>query len=114
MQTAVVDLATNTFCADGSFAALPNHLVVTVAATPLPRTQRYSGDPKNPVREATDVEIAAFDAAQKDAAAQVAIDASVDVKAAVITALWGRLGRQPTGQEIATERARFIVVRKSL
>jgi hypothetical protein len=36
------------------------------------------------------------------------------IKAAVLTSLWGRLGRQPTPAEIVAERTRYIQLWKAL
>lgn len=110
---ATVDKATGEFTAaahpgDASFQ------LVKLPRNPDPARERYSGDPANPFTPKTAAETAAYFSALKDTAAGDAIDASVDLKAAMITALWGRLGRQPTLQEIAAERARFVTIRKSL
>jgi hypothetical protein len=51
--------------------------------------------------------------AQTDADAQASVDSRA-LKAAVLTSLWGRLGRQPTAAEISAERARFVGIYKSL
>lgn len=52
-------------------------------------------------------------AAQLDADAMSNVDVKA-IKAAVVCSLWGRLGRQPTGPEIAAERTRFIQIYKAL
>lgn len=52
-------------------------------------------------------------AAQTDADAQSLVDNKA-IKAAVLTSLWGRLGRQPTAQEISAERTRYVAIYKSL
>lgn len=51
---------------------------------------------------------------QKDAEAKGSIDGMRAIKAAMITALWGRLNRQPTAAEIAAERTRFVNIYKAL
>lgn len=52
-------------------------------------------------------------AAQLDAEATNNID-DKKIKAAVITGLWRRLGRQPTGPEIASERTLYMQIYKAL
>lgn len=74
---------------------------------PNPRLQRYTG---TAVRAATPAEIEAYDTAHQNAAAARELDASRVTKTLVILQLWGRLGRQPTAAEVATERARFIAI----
>lgn len=56
----------------------------------------------------------ATDTALPDEQAAEQIDNLKAIKAAVLCALWGRLGRQPTGAEINTERTRFLNVYKAL
>jgi hypothetical protein len=57
--------------------------------------------------------IAVGKAAVLEQAAQRDADSKM-IKAAVLTALWGRLGRQPTVQEILAERNRFIAIYEAL
>ena len=56
----------------------------------------------------------AADTALVDEQAAQQVDGMKAIKAAVICALWGRLGRQPTGAEINAERTRFMNVYKAL
>lgn len=56
----------------------------------------------------------AADTALVDELAAQQIDGLKAIKAAVICALWGRLGRQPTGAEINAERTRFLNIYKAL
>jgi hypothetical protein len=51
--------------------------------------------------------------AQADGDAQATIDSRA-IKAAVLTSLWGRLGRQPLAAEVSAERARFVQIYKTL
>ena len=76
-------------------------------------TQRWDLATDKP-RPATAAELAAVASAALDADAQRQIDDMKALKAAVICALWGRLGRQPSAPEIAAERTRFIAVYKAL
>lgn len=78
---------------------------------PDPRLFRVSA---GALRQATAQEIADFDAAAADASAKTDFDGLRGVKAAVVTSLRGRLGRQPTAQEIAAERTVFIAIYKLL
>jgi hypothetical protein len=59
-KTAVVDPAALTFCEDGMASG---RIVVQVPDNPDPRRHRYSGDPLNPIRDATLDELAAAVAA---------------------------------------------------
>jgi hypothetical protein len=86
-------------------------LVDDSSAHPDPRTVRAS---VAGFRPATATEIAAFDAASADAQAQNDIDTEKKIRSAVITSLWGRLGRQPTAAEIQAERSRFVTVYKNI
>ncbi len=75
------------------------------------RLQRYNG---SALRGATTQEIADYDAAQLDERAVRAFDVDKAIKAAILTSLRGRLGRNPTQAEINAERAVFIAVYKTL
>jgi hypothetical protein len=91
----------------------PTQMERTTAVPVDPVTQRWNIATDKP-RAATSAEIAAAAAALQDADAQQQFDGQRAVKAALIAALWGRLGHQPTAAEIAAERARFIAIYKGL
>ena len=110
-MTAVADVSTSKWCPDG---LAPGRIVVSVPTNPDVRLHRYTGDPANPIRNATAQEIADADAEQADAVAKREIDNARALRAMLITGLWGRLNRQPTVPEIAAERTRFIAVYKAL
>lgn len=83
---------------------------VEEGVVPNPRLHRFNGT----LRAATPAEISAYDTAHTDEVAGREIDNSKAIRAAVLCSLWGRLGRQPTGVEIAAERARFLAIYKAL
>jgi hypothetical protein len=64
-------------------------------------------------RAATSAEITAASQAVVDATAQNDIDTDKKIRAAVLTSLRGRLGRNPTAAEIAAERAVFVAIYKN-
>ena len=78
---------------------------------PDPRLKRV--DNLGQLRDATTAEITAYDNELEDASAAEIAD-KLDIKAAVITSLWGRLNRQPTLAEINAEKNRYIQVHKLL
>lgn len=93
-------------------SALEGAINVVEGTRPSPRLHRHDGI--GGLREATPQEVAAYDSAQNDAISAREIDDLKAIKAAVLCSLWGRLGRQPTGAEIAAERSRFIAIYKTL
>ena len=70
-KTAVADPVTGLFCEDGM---KPGRIVVPVPDNPDPRRHRYSGDPEDPIRDATPSEIAYADAATATVREQAAFD----------------------------------------
>lgn len=69
-------------------------------------------------RAAGDALLASYDydadTVARDERAAREFDAAKALKAAVLTSLWGRLGRQPTANEINAERTRFLTIYKAL
>ena len=112
-MTAIVDTQTGEFL-DSGRAEDARFVRVTVPRNPDPATEKYSGNPGDPIAAKSGVEIAAFASARADADAAMQFDGTKMLKAVVIAALWGRLGRQPTPAEIATERTRILSVFKAL
>jgi hypothetical protein len=107
--TAIVDPVTNQFCDDGM---APGRIVVSVPDTPTPRLQRYSGDSANPFRDATQQEIAAYDASK--VAARVAAIMTPEQTAFMQWVLTRLLGRTPAAQELSTARAELGAIYKSI
>lgn len=54
------------------------------------------------------------DAALRAETEAACIDDAKALRAAILTALWGRLGRQPTPAEVAAERSRFLNIYRTL
>jgi hypothetical protein len=54
------------------------------------------------------------DSTYQDEGAAKAFDSMKAIKAVAISALWGRLGRQPTGAEIQSERTRILNIYRTL
>lgn len=109
-STAIVDPALGVFCEDGM---KDGRIVVKVPRNPDPRTDRYSGDPLNPIRSATAQELADVDAAAADALINAQFNSKAG-RALLLTAMWFALGHQPTAQEAATAKTRFAAIFKSL
>lgn len=112
--TALVDTETGQFLVDGK----PRE-GARFQRVPLPRnpgfSERYTGDPDDPFRPATAQELAAETATSLDVQAdRQEIDLPPTIRAVLITQLWGRLGRQPTAQELQTERTRYKQILRSL
>lgn len=107
--TAIIDPVTNQFCIDGM---APGRVVVTVPDTPSPRTQRYSGDPENPFRDATQQEISNYDAAI--VSTRVASIMTPEQTAFMTWVLTRLLGRTPTAQELTTARTEIGTIYKTI
>lgn len=77
-------------------------------------TERYDATSSTKRRPATQAELDIATATRIDTEARKSIDEMRAIKTAILTSLWGRLGRQPTAVEIATERTRFVEIYKTL
>jgi hypothetical protein len=115
----IVDVATNLFKRGGFCDVTPvdgTEALVVLPDETMPDVVNERYDVTSPTRrrQATSQEIAAASATALDASAISRIDSDKGIKAAVITSLWGRLGRQPTSAEITAERTRFIGIYKAL
>lgn len=89
--TAVVDLETNTFCAFGHDPD-DRHVVIEVPYNPNSETERYTGDPANPIRPAT---------AQEKIPAAAAKAVPVFVEAIIAGVIVGITGTAPTAAQLA-------------
>lgn len=86
------------------------HGVAELSTAPPLEHTHYENSETRPPSDAEKIAMASEDL---DHAADNSMDVK-SVKAAVVTSLWGRLGRQPTQQEIAAEKARYLQVYKML
>lgn len=114
----VYENATGRFLYGGFYEPTWDPMVETMvefADADVPNIERERYDPTSPTkrRQATTQERADVVATDLNDDARAAMDLQ-SIKAAVISALWGRLGRQPTPAEIAAERTRYIDIYKAL
>ena len=115
-MTAIVDTQTNEFVPEGHVEDA-RFIKVTVPRNPDPVTEKYSGDLVNPITSKTPGEIDATKTALADAIDARAFDMQRAIKATVLVAEAGRLGKtlaQLTGAEIAAVRTKWLNAYKSL
>jgi hypothetical protein len=110
-------LADNTFLRGGFVHEIPFDSaiegLVELDEHPDIDRERFDSSSSTKCRPATQAELDTVATTTLDADAQSVVDGKA-IKAAVLTALWGRLGRKPTAQEITAERTRFIGIYKAL
>lgn len=114
--TTIVDTQTGEFV-PGGHAEDARFIKVEVSRNPDAATEKYSGDPLNPITAKTAPEIAATLAAQQDADAAQSYDGNKALRAKGISDLAWRLGKAPsalTAGEIAAERTRIMNIYKAL
>mgnify|MGYP001368603017 CR=1 FL=1 len=73
MLTSIVDTRTNEFDERGH-AVDATHILIDVSRNPVPRNEKYSGDPAHPFAPKSQAEIEAWDAARLEADANLELD----------------------------------------
>lgn len=112
MITARYDVATNAWMPDGPAPDGVTVKEVTVIRNPDERTEKYSGDPVNPIAARTSQEIAAYDAALAD---KQALQQFARVVQAAMAAMYKDVhGSFPNPSQKAALRADFVTAWKAL
>lgn len=108
--TAIVDPKSNVFCEDGM---KDGRIVVGVPRTPDAQLERYSGDPADPIRPATDEERTADDTrrVQRERERIWEITPKAD-RIRFRAVLWFALGHEPSTDEWALAKERYISIIK--
>lgn len=116
MPTVIVDTQTNTFMPLGH-AEDARYVKVTVPRNPDPVTEKYSGNPGDPIAAKTAQEIADYFAALSDADASATYETNKLIKAVAISYEAYRLGKNPaalTAGELNAAKTRIVNIYKAL